>query len=358
MKDKLNQPISINITTGLVVKIIVIITLAYLLFVLRDLAFILLTAVVIASAIEPATHFLMKKGIPRAFSVIMLYLSFILLFVGAATIILPPLAQDVRSLVLTIPNYIETVSTREIENIPGLSLLFDQFAFSSDSFAKQFNEYSGQATFGFFEVAGTIFGGLFSFILIFVISFYLAVQNDGVASFLRVVTPLKHEAYIIDLWRRSQRKIGLWMQGQLLLGVIVGVLTYIGLSILGVQNALLLSLIIALFELIPIFGPILAAIPAVGMALIQDGFILALLVVGLYLIIQQFENHLIYPLVVKKIVGIPSLLAIIALIVGAQLAGFLGMIIAVPVAAALMEYLTDLEKRKAEELKRMNPAVK
>ena len=357
MKDKLNQPIQINITSGLIVKIIVILTLAYLVFLLKDLAFILLTAVVIASAVEPASKALMKKGIPRPLSVIILYLSFILVFTGVATLILPPLAQDVKSLISTIPNYIETVSSQELENIPGLSLLFDQFAFSPDLIAEQFSAYAGKATFGFFEVAGTIFGGIFSFILIFVISFYLSVQNDGVASFLRVITPLKHEPYVLDLWRRSQRKIGLWMQGQLLLGVIVGTLTYIGLTILGIQNALLFALIAALFELIPIFGPILAAIPAIGMALIQDGFALALIVTGLYIIIQQFETHLIYPLVVKKIVGIPSLLAIVALIVGAQLAGFLGMIVSVPIAAALMEYLTDVEKRKAKELEKMNLGV-
>ena len=144
------------------------------------------------------------------------------------------------------------------------------------------------------------------------------------------------------------------MQGQLLLGVIVAVLTYLGLSILGVKNAFLLAILAGVFELIPIFGPIISAIPAIGIALIQDGFSLALLVAGLFLIIQQFENQLIHPLVVKKIVGIPALVAIIALIVGAQIAGFLGMIIAVPITAAAMEYLSDMEKAKLNEMKKFS----
>jgi predicted PurR-regulated permease PerM len=354
MKEKLNQSISIQFTTGGFIKMLVILFLAYLLFVLRDLALILLTSVVIASALEPATKWLMKKGIPRSLSVIMLYLTIIISITGLITLLLPPLAQDIKGIVTTIPKYVESVSPSDIEKIPGLSIFFEQFSFSGQDIFDGIDQYTGKATVGFFGTAGMIFGGLFSFVLIFVISFYLAVQNDGVASFLRIITPIKHEAYILNLWKRSQQKIGLWMQGQLLLGVIVGVLTYLGLTILGVQNALLLAIVAAMFELIPIFGPILAAIPAVAVALIQDGFTLAIIVLGLYLIIQQFENHLIHPLVVKKIIGIPSLLAIISLIVGAQLAGFLGMIIAVPVAAALMEYLSDVEKEKAIELEKLN----
>jgi predicted PurR-regulated permease PerM len=357
MKDKFNQPISIQITTGTIIKGIVILFLTYLAFMLRNLILVILTSVVIASAVEPVTRWFTKRRIPRSLAVVTIYLSIFMIITGVTTIVLPPLAEDVKSMLLTLPQYVETISTQDLEKIPGLSLIFNQFtsSFNSGELFQQVGGYAGKATFGFFQTAGTIFGSLLSFIMIIVISFYLAVQEDGVANFLRIVTPIKHEKYIIDLWRRSQRKIGLWMQGQLLLGVIVGVLTYLGLTILGVQNALLLALIAGAFELIPIFGPILSSIPAIGIALIQDGISLALITLGLYLIIQQFENHLIHPLVVKKIVGIPSLLAIISLIVGAQLAGFLGMIIAVPIAAALMEYLSDVEKEKIAELEKLNP---
>ena len=95
--------------------------------------------------------------------------------------------------------------------------------------------------------------------------------------------------------------------------------------------------------MIPVFGPILAAIPAVAIAFIDSGATLALLVVGLYLIIQQFENHLIYPLVVTKVVGVPPLLVILALLVGAHLAGFFGVILSVPAAAIIQELVHDLE---------------
>jgi predicted PurR-regulated permease PerM len=124
----------------------------------------------------------------------------------------------------------------------------------------------------------------------------------------------------------------------------IGLLVYLGLMILGIQHALLLAFIAACFELIPIFGPILSAIPAVIVAFATVGATEGILVIGLYLIIHQFENNLLYPLVVKKIVGISPILVIIALTIGFKLAGFLGAILAVPIAAGILEYIHDYEK--------------
>ena len=191
-----------------------------------------------------------------------------------------------------------------------------------------------------------VFGGALSFILVIVISFYLAVQEKGIHNFLKVVTPFKHEKYIIDLWDRSQKKIGRWMQGQIILALIVGILVFLGLTILGIENALLLSVLAASFEIIPLIGPVLSSIPAIAIAFLDGGITLSLMVIGLYIIIQQFENHLIYPLVVKKVVGVPALVVIIALIIGAKLAGILGILLSVPLAAVVMEYASDLDARK------------
>jgi len=95
-----------------------------------------------------------------------------------------------------------------------------------------------------------------------------------------------------------------------------------------------------------LFGPILAAIPDV-VASYSDGTVTtSLIVVGIYLIIHQLENNLIYPLVVKKIVGVPPILVILALIIGFKLAGFLGLLLSVPMATMLMEYFNDLQKSK------------
>ena len=117
------------------------------------------------------------------------------------------------------------------------------------------------------------------------------------------------------------------------------------------RSALLLALLAAIFEIIPIFGPILSAIPSTLIGLADGGLTLGLLIIGLYVIINQFENHLIYPLVVKKVVGIPPIIVILALIVGFQLAGVLGMLLSVPVSAVIVELLEDLQKTKISKIK-------
>jgi predicted PurR-regulated permease PerM len=132
----------------------------------------------------------------------------------------------------------------------------------------------------------------------------------------------------------------------LLLGIVVGVLVYLGLMILGVQNALILAVIAGFLEIIPVFGPILSAIPAILFGFTGGGITMGLLVLGLFVIVQQFENHLIYPLVVRKVVGVSPIIVILALIIGAKLAGFLGVLLSVPITSVFMELVDDVQKDK------------
>jgi predicted PurR-regulated permease PerM len=202
------------------------------------------------------------------------------------------------------------------------------------------------ASEGMFGAVGTIFGGVFSIVLIVVLSFYFAMQERGIENFLRIILPFETEEYAINLWSRSKAKIGKWMQGQLLLGVLIFVLVYLGLTIFGVPYAMSLALLAGVLEIIPVFGPILSSIPGVIMAFTVGGTTLAVIIAAFYLLVQQFESHLIYPLVVRKVVGVPPILVILALIIGLELGGVLGVLISVPVAAALMELVEDIERKK------------
>ena len=134
------------------------------------------------------------------------------------------------------------------------------------------------------------------------------------------------------------------MQGQFVLGLIVGVLIYLGLTILGVQYSLLLAILAAIFELIP-FGLILAAIPAIVLAFLQDPT-LGFWVIVFYVVVQQLENNILVPIVMGKTIGLNPVVVILALLVGANLAGIAGMIIAVPVATIIVEVLDDMAKKK------------
>jgi predicted PurR-regulated permease PerM len=351
MKNLAEKQISINITSGAIFKAFIIGTLFWFLWVIRDLVLVLITSIIIASSINPIAQFISKKTkAPRAVSVLGIYAGVILFFIALFAIFLPPFISDIKTTFYQIPFYLDELSSDRIGDLPGFDLLVSSIRnaeITEDVVGIFTGTFSG-ATFGFLTIASIFFGGALSFILIVVISFYLAVQKDGVGDFLRIVTPLKHEKYILNLWERSQRKIGLWMQGQLILAVIVGVLTFMLLSVVGVPNAVMLAFIAMALELIPLFGPIIAAVPAIALALLNGGVTLGLITLCIFVVIQQFESHLLQPLVVKKIVGIPALVAIFAIIIGAKIAGFLGIIIAVPIAAVVMEFLSDVEKKKLD----------
>jgi predicted PurR-regulated permease PerM len=121
---------------------------------------------------------------------------------------------------------------------------------------------------------------------------------------------------------------------------------YLGLLIIGIPYALLLAVFTAVAEIIPIFGSLIAGAIAVIVSISSGGVALGAVVLGLYVVVNQFESNLIYPLIVKKVVGVPPLLVIVSLIAGYTLAGFLGLLLSVPVAAVVLELITDFDKRK------------
>jgi len=337
--------IRVNLSASAIIKIVVVFAVVGALYWLRETVLVLLTAVVIASAIDPAANWFVKFKIPRVFSVLLVYIIAFTVIFGTLFFFLPPLFEDFSMIVFKIPAQINTL----IETNPTWSSVITLFGNFSTKFSVQdvigSNLFSSSLPKNTIDLTRVIFSSIFNFILIVVISFYLAVQKNGVENFLRVIIPSRKEEYIINLWQRTEVKIGRWMQGQLLLAVIIGPLVYLGLTLFQIKYALTLAIVAAVFELIPIFGPILAAVPAV-LSGFGESVTLGLILIGLYLVIQQFENHLLYPLVVKKIIGVNPLVVIISLVVGYELAGFLGVILAVPLATLLMELVGDIEKRK------------
>ena len=342
-----------SITTASWVRAAIVVALAYAAYQVSDFILVVVVSIVIAAAIEPVAKLTKRHGIPRLPTVIAVYVFAAVFLAGFFYFLLLPLIGEVSSFIRTLTVYSNSVvnnsvlsSMFETENIFGQ---FDTKGLLSD-LNSYLNNFSGFLSQGVFATASVVFGGVLSFIIMIVLSFYLAVQEDGIAKLLRTIVPLKHENYAVNLWHRSQVKIGYWMQGQLALAVLIMVLVYIGLIIIGVPHALLLAFLAGVLELIPLFGPVLAAIPAIFIAYTFGGMSMTLLVVILYVVIQQLENHVIYPMVVKKIVGVPAIVSILALVIGGKLAGFLGILIAVPVAAVIMEWVNDLEERKMAKL--------
>lgn len=350
MKEE--KAINVSITIGTVVKSLLLLLGVFVLWTLRDLVLVVLTAVVLASAIEPGIKFLGRYGVNRILSVLMIYVSSAALFLGLVYGFVPPIVNEAADITHRLPTILHAIDQSLFGQngllVPVLTQGADG-ATVSPIFQQLFNKLSGfgvAASQGALGSAGALFGGLFDFILIVVLSFYFAMQEHGIQNLLKIVIPFGKESYAVDLWERSKEKIGKWMQGQLLLGVLMFVLVFLGLTIFGIPYALSLALLAGVLEIIPVFGPILSAVPSVILAFTTGGASLAMIIAGYYLLVQQFESHLIYPLVVRKVVGVPPILVILALIIGWELAGLLGVLISVPVAAVLMEVVADIEKKK------------
>ncbi len=348
---------SITITTGSFIRGILLLGLVALLYYLRDIAMIVLTAIVIASSVEPAIHTLMRRGISRLFSVVLTYFIIVATFAGIIFLFVPPVLGDIAGFLQGIPAQLTSINISDATHgLLPLGNVGDTI--SSADILKNISGALSDSTGGALTTLSAFFGGVASFVLIFVFAIYFSVQETGVDDFLRIVTPIKHQVYVLNLWKRSQEKIGKWMQGQIVLALIVGVLLYLSLTILGIPYALLLAVLAAFCELIPIFGQFIAAVPAIAIAFSVGGVKGALIIAGVYVIVQQFESHLIYPIVVKKVVGIPPLIVILALLVGFKLLGFLGVLISVPIAGAIQELVSDIAESKKRAISRLGLAGK
>lgn len=333
----------IDITYHSLVRIIVVGAIVVALYYLSQIVSALLFAVVVASGIEPGVKWFERLRIPRILAVLIIYVVAVALLVGAVFLVAPALADEFSAFLDSFPRYQRLLlqELRSFRDLPFYPLLSENA--ESIILNPPFDLRSaGTNALG---ILLSVFGGLVSGIILVVVSFYLASQERGIEHFLRMVTPLRDEEYVLDLWTRAQAKMGQWLRGQLLLGAIIGVLVYLALTILGIRYALSLAILAAVFELIPIIGPILAAVPAVFLAFLSSPF-LGLTVAVVYLVIQQVESHLIVPLVMQRTVGLNPLVVIVSLLIGAKLGGILGMFLAVPLAAVAVEFVADIDKKK------------
>ncbi|MBI3304728.1 AI-2E family transporter [Candidatus Parcubacteria bacterium] len=335
MSNGVNEYRTIDISTATIVKVFAVIVALLFLYAVREIVEILVFAIIIAAGVNAPVSWLQRRGLPRTAGVVLVYLVFFALLGFVVYLVVPPLAEEVQALAARFPAALEKgfgnlapVSGQQLENL-----------------LKLFGERLAQTSQGVLAATSRVVGGVASALITLVLSIYLAVRERGIEEFLRLITPASQEAYVISLWGRVHRKLGLWIQGQLLLGLIVGLLTYVGLYLLGVPYTLTLAILMGILELVPIVGPILGAIPGILVAFFISPF-LAVATAALYVFVQQLENHLLVPLVTKKIVGVNPIVVILALLVGAKLGGIPGMILAVPLAAALAEYFEDVTSRR------------
>jgi len=312
MDNKVQQ---VEISYRTVVYTVLILLFLWVLFVVRDVIFLLIAAFVVMAGLHPFVDYIERLKVPRPIAIILAYVILFGVAVLIGTLIVPPLIWQFQKLIEQLQGYI-------LPLLPFLDL-------KSSNLADQIPKLSQNVL----KITTGVFSTVIGFFTFIIITFYMLVERRHFKKFLDNFIGGKAERKISEIVVDIERKLGAWVIGQLALAVIVGVITYIGLVLLGVEFALSLSIIAGIFEIVPIIGPIISAIPAVLVALTISP-VMALLVVALFFVVQQLENNIFVPMIMRRAVGIPPLVTILALTIGGKLAGVAGVILAVPLVVA------------------------
>lgn len=338
--------VSIDVSSSTILKIIVVLALLWFVYLIKEVLAILFVAIILTSAFTPWVTWLKRKKIPRALSVVIIYiiiLSILGLIVG---LMVDPFVEQIGQLRQNLPAYFEGVT----ESFTDLQAYLAERGYvdNLNQFLTTIQGSLTEATGGILGTVTGIFGGIFSLIIILVLTFYMTVEEDVLKRVVWSITPIKYQPFILQKIAQVQKKLGKWFKGQLILMLIIGVISFVCLKIIGVKYALVLALIAGVFEIVPILGPIMAGVIAVVLVLASSGWLKAFFVIIIYIFIQQIENNWLVPKIMQKAVGLNPIISIVVLLIGAKLAGIIGALLAIPLAVVIGVLAKDLVVDKEE----------
>lgn len=334
-----NQKRYLDIQVATLFKLAGVMLLFWFLFIIRDIIAVLFASLILAAVIDPLADWCESKRIPRALGVLTIYIGLLGALALVITLLIPPLFDQMREFVTSFAGLLEKI-LGEVGTIRSFGERYGILE-NIERGISAFESGLTRAAGGLFSTIGGVISGVASVIVFLVISFYLVVEEGALKRMARALAPEQHHVFLFQLLSKIQKKVGSWLRGQLFLSLIVGLMAYIGLLILGVPYALVLGLLAGLLEFIPYIGPIISAIPAILLAF-SISPLKATLVVILYFVIQQVENNILVPKVMQKAVGINPVISVIAVLVGARLAGVVGVLFAIPVVTAIDVFLREM----------------
>lgn len=351
--------ISVSSVAKSALAIIGILLLAYGLYHIRGILVTFFIAIFFAATINPFISKMEARKIPRWIGIFIIYFILIGIIGLLISLIIPILITQVpkiaESIITALGNLFPSIQidasfiTETVNNIQSYLNNINISDITNSNIKSLLNSAStvvNETWQNALSIIASIGGGLFNFMFILVITFFLALDTRGLGNFFKSLFPSRFMPYIESKAEAIQKKIGEWLIGQLILSLALGITTYVGLKILGVEYAFTLALIAAITEFIPYIGPIIAGIPAVLVALGQGGLFFAFWAFVLIIIIQQIENNIFVPWIMKKSVGLSPVATIFAMMIGFQILGILGMILAVPTATSIGIFISDYSHRE------------
>jgi len=310
----------------------------YFLWLTRDILVILFLSLIIMATLSPIVSWLEKYLRWRALAVIILYFLIIILTLLLFGALLPPLINQAQEIINNLPSYTEQTSW-----LIGLGQQVRDWWISNGFTLQNLINNLSQPSRQIFHFTSSILVMLGGLIVITVISFYGLIAEKEIKANLKQYLP---KAQKKSYWQAGQRifqMLGIWLRARILLGLLIGILVGVGLQILGLPFALFLGALAGILDIVPVWGPISASIPILIIAFALSP-LTGVLVLTWLLIIYQIEGYLLVPKIMGRAVGISPVLVLVALVLGAKLDGIIGIIIAIPVAAAVVILFQEIKR--------------
>ncbi len=295
----------------------------WLLLQIRDILFLLFISFIIMSALRPIIEWLEDRHIPRLIAIVVIYAIVFGVIGFAIAGMIPTLATQSGKLFSQIPEF--------------LSRMFPYVSVNLQSLTQQIAPVGANLV----NVTVGVFSNIITMLTVLTFTFYFLLERGNLKAILSGLLGGGLGDRVFSVLLRVEKRLGAWVLGELVLMLVIGVLVYAGLFFLRVDFALPLAIIAGLLEIVPTIGPILSAVPAILVAFAHSP-VLALIVIALYIVVQQVENNIVVPLGMRRRVGVPPVLTILALMVGGRFAGVSGAILAVPVLLTIQEIVASL----------------
>jgi len=340
----MSQEQTLDISWEAIVKLFIAIFIFYIIYLAKNIALWFLFGLAVSVLLEPGIKFLRKLKIPKIIAVLLIYFSIfgvlgILIYLTA-----PIFVSELKQFSQYIPDYFEKIS-------PVLKQTGIEAVQSFDDFTQFLTGRLEQSSKGIMNALMVFFGGVSATAFILTISFFLSLEDNGPERFLTLVAPRKYEDQIVSLFEKVQKKVAGWFGARILSCLFVGIASFIVFYMFGIDYAFLLALISGVLNFVPYIGPWVTSILLVLFIIVStNSWLIVLYVLIAIVVIQQIDNSLLSPLLMKKMIDIPPVLVLVSLLVGAELFGFLGTIFAVPVFGIIYEFTKEILEKRREEL--------
>ncbi len=321
-------------------KVVFVLLIAYILFLIKDILILIIFSLVISVLFNPLIDFFQRLKVPRVVSAGLIYF---FSFVGLALIVYFMSLSFIPEVQL----FAESFSDYFTKIAPPLKGMGIEAFESFDIFIETFEDWLKGASSNIFAALSSFFGGAFSAVFVVFLAFFFSLEEKGMEKTIKLFFPKKQEELALNVWKRSQKKISGWFGARIACSIFVAIASFIALKIFKIDYALSFSLFAGITNIIPYLGPMVAGALITILVFIED-WTKAIFIMFAFIIIQQLEGNIISPILTKRFIGLPPSLVLISLIIGGQLWGLLGMILVIPLAGILFEFIRDYLKKKKE----------